>query len=328
MINRVKRIPFFRRLIERINNRLFAHYLPVYFDLYGQGKSQKDDVSNSAIQLHQHVPPGHFYSPIPDPKELLPDQERIFSKQLRDLRGISIPDEAMLACLKQFSEFVGDFPYPDNANKGLRYSLSNGLFDWGEAIVLYAILRQFRPKRIIEVGSGFSSALMLDVNDQFLDHAVEFTFIDPYTERLGELLQPKDRLATRLIRERLQYIDLGLFETLEAGDIAFFDSTHVSKCNSDVNLIFFDLLPRLKPGVLIHFHDVFYPFEYPERWVMEMGVAWNEDYLLRAFLQFNQAFEIFFFNDYLFNHFRSQVEAAFKQPGNWLGSSIWLRKVK
>lgn len=333
MIQGLKRIPFFRHIIQQINNKLFARYLPVYFEFYGQGKSQVEDepavnrISDPATTIHQHVPPGHYYSPIPNPEEISRDQEKIFCRDIRNLPGIQISDESMLDRLEQFGRFADEFPYSNKPVRKFRFSLNNGLYEWGEAIVLYSIMRQFQPKRIIEVGSGFSSALMLDVNEFFLDRKAEITFIDPYTERLEDLLRPADRRSAHVVRERLQDIDLDLFQTLEAGDIAFFDSTHVSKCNSDVNLIFFEVLPRLKPGVLIHFHDVFYPFEYPQKWVMGMGVAWNEDYLLRAFLQFNKHFEIFFFNDYLSQHFELKVDEAFKQPETWLGSSMWLRKV-
>jgi hypothetical protein len=93
-----------------------------------------------------------------------------------------------------------------------------------------------------------------------------------------------------------------------------------------VNKIFFDLLPIINEGVVIHFHDVFYPFEYPERWLTEVGVAWNEDYILRAFLQFNQDFRILFFNDYVNRFFTQDVVDTFNNTNQWLGSSIWLER--
>ena len=118
-----------------------------------------------------------------------------------------------------------------------------------------------------------------------------------------------------------------MFAQLQENDILFIDSTHVSKLNSDVNRIIFNILPALKKGVLIHFHDIFWPFEYPKTWVKE-GRAWNEAYLLRAFLEYNTDFEILFFSHYthLFN--REWIAANMPLFLNNLGGNIWLRKTK
>jgi hypothetical protein len=112
---------------------------------------------------------------------------------------------------------------------------------------------------------------------------------------------------------------------LEANDILFIDSSHVSKAGSDVNHLFFTVLPRLKPGVLVHVHDVFYPFEYPLGWLRQ-GRAWNELYLLRAFLQYNTAFEMLFFNSFLWKHHKEQLAAKLPRMATNPGGSIWLRK--
>ena len=114
--------------------------------------------------------------------------------------------------------------------------------------------------------------------------------------------------------------------TLASGDILFIDSTHVSKAGSDVNHIFFKILPSLAEGVNIHLHDIFYPFEYPKEWIYE-GRAWNENYVLHAFLQYNSAFKITFFSNFLarFHHrtFHEKMPLCMKNTGG----SIWLQRV-
>src|SRR5690606_8620162 len=103
-------------------------------------------------------------------------------------------------------------------------------------------------------------------------------------------------------------VPLAVFEELNAGDMLFIDSTHVAKTGSDVNYILFEILPRLKSGVLIHFHDIFYPFEYPRDWVFN-GRNWNEVYFLKAFLMYNTTFEIKLFSHYLHKHHPNVFEA-------------------
>jgi hypothetical protein len=187
------------------------------------------------------------------------------------------------------------------------------------------MIRYAQPKKIIEVGSGYSSCATLDVNELFFDRSIECTFIDPYPEQLFSLIKEDDRKKITVIQKRLQDVGVDIFTSLSANDILFVDSSHVSKINSDVNYIFFELLPLLQSGVYIHFHDIFYPFEYPKD-VVRRGFAWNEDYILHAFLQYNTSFKILFFNTFLEHFFKQQfaesMPLCLKNPGG----SIWLRK--
>ena len=173
---------------------------------------------------------------------------------------------------------------------GLRYYYANEWFNYSDAVCLYLMMRTLSPKRVTEVGSGFSSAAMLDIS-QHLGLDIDFTFIEPDSSRLELLLRDSDWQRSTYIDKPVQSIDPTFFDTLASGDILFIDSSHVTKTGSDVNYLCFEVLPRLKSGVRVHFHDVFFPFEYPEQWVYE-GWGWNEAYLLRAFLQFNTAFKI------------------------------------
>ncbi len=252
----------------------------------------------------------------------------------RNLPAIDLNDSGQIALFAQFSAYYQDMPFREKPAAGLRYYFDNPWFTHADAIVLYSMMRHLRPRRVIEIGSGFSSAVILDTSDLFLDSAVACTFIDPGPERLLALFKNDDRQRHSVITSQLQDVDLDLFRQLEANDILFVDSSHVSKINSDVNRIFFDILPILNQNVVVHFHDIFYPFEYPREWVY-LGVAWNENYLLRAFLQYNQAFEIQFFNSY-FGHLHRDLLAkemplCLSLPAGdmvqSIGGSFWMKKV-
>jgi hypothetical protein len=187
------------------------------------------------------------------------------------------------------------------------------------------MIRHARPKRIIEVGSGYSSCVTLDTNELFFDNSIDATFIEPTPDLLLSLIKEIDKQRMRLIPSNLQEVDIATFADLDANDILFIDSTHVSKVYSDVNRIFFEILPRLASGVLIHFHDIFYPFEYPRAWVYE-NRAWNELYLLRAFLQYNSSFRVILFNTFLEHFFRDYFAANMPLCLRNPGGSIWIQK--
>ena len=152
-----------------------------------------------------------------------------------------------------------------------------------DGLVLFGMLVTIKPKRYVEIGSGWSSALVLDTRQRLLDRDLECTFVEPYPERLHGLLRPEDHDSVTIIERPLQDVDPALFDVLDPGDVLFIDSSHVSKVGSDVNLLLFDVLPRVPAGVWVHVHDIGYPFEYPREWIYE-GRAWNEAYLLHVLL--------------------------------------------
>jgi hypothetical protein len=277
--------------------------------------------------------PGHFYSPLPDLAELESDHNRILEYARACLPGIDLDATGQIELANRLLRYVDEFPFALAPTQGHRYYLANSYFTGGDAYGIYAMLREFRPSRIIEIGSGFSSAAMLDVNGLFLDGRTRFTFIDPEPQRLLSLLGQADSATVEVISKRIQDVPIELFSQLQENDILFVDSSHVSKVGSDVGHIAFEILPMLKPGVLIHFHDIFWPFEYPKGWVTA-GRAWNEAYLLRAFFQYNKSFKIVLFLSYLENHYPA-LARRLAPPGTVLnqvseyngGSSLWLRKI-
>lgn len=274
-------------------------------------------------------PPGTFYSPVPGIADIPP----VVDVAREAIPGVELDEAAQLSLLHELRAFAADLPFRDGPVNGLRFHLDNEYYSYGDAIVLAAMLRHLRPKHVIEVGSGFSSAVMLDTRDGFLDPATQFTFIDPYPERLRSLLRPADARRCTIFTNKVQDVDLSAFGELQANDILFVDSSHVVKLGSDVAWILFEILPRLAPGVVVHFHDVPWPFEYPLSWA-RAGRAWNEAYFLRAFLEYNAAFRILFFNAFMATRHRDemleQMPLAMKPSRYALtvpASSLWLVKV-
>ena len=184
------------------------------------------------------------------------------------------------------------------------------------------MLRHLAPKRIVEVGSGWSSCAMLDVNDRFLRGGATCTFVEPYPELLRDLT-PGDHLDIRAMP--VQDVELELFTDLGDGDVLFIDSSHVAKVGSDVNHLVHEVLPRLRPGVVVHVHDILFPFEYPREWVLQ-GRAWNEAYVLRAFLEFNAGYTVELFLSHLAARHRDALAAALPLAMRSPGSSLWLRR--
>jgi len=281
------------------------------------------------------VPPGHFYSPIPDPDEVRRNRARVFERQPTNIPGINLNTDNQLIQLETFESYCSECPFPEEPADGFRYHLNNPYYAYSDGVCLYSMLRHLRPNRFIEVGSGFSSAAALDTDDLFLGKTINFTFIDPNPERLEQLLTSDDKKNPKIeiFRSIAQEIPLDVFSSLQPRDILFIDSTHVSRVGSDVNYLFFEVFPALPTDTYIHIHDVFFPFEYPEEWIYG-GRAWNELYLLRAFLQFNADFEIVFFNNYLEKTFRSTIELkmplCLKRPNSKMTvpGGIWLHKIR
>lgn len=249
---------------------------------------------------------GHFYSPVNSRVDI----ERALSWGA-DIPGIELRETDQLALFNELVPLFGDVPE--------RRFKSNEMFGAADASVYQAIVRRFKPRRVIEVGAGFSTARLLDTAEACLPE-LEVTCIEPFPDRLLELLEPNDRVE--LIAAPVQEVPIRTLLALESSDILFIDSTHVAKAGSDVVWLLLRVLPRLEKGVLVHIHDVFWPFEYPSEWLRQ-GRNWNEDYLLHAFLCHNDAWSIELFSSWLWQHHSDLVPDGLRaeKPG-----SIWLRR--
>ena len=314
-------------IIERTTRNL--HFIGQLW----RNKSAVRSLLNSENYIYvRDFPPGHFYSPLPDLPEVRRTSASVFNRSATAIEGIDLREANQLSLTDAFGELYGELPFSAEKTANLRYYFDNPYFSFGDGVILYSILRFFKPKRVIEIGSGFSSAEMLDVSDRFLGGTVSFTFIEPFPDRLYGLLSERDRKVCTVEIKPVQEVDLGLFSSLEENDILFVDSSHVAKTNSDVLYILFRIMPVLKKGVIVHFHDIPWPFEYPQRWI-EGGRAWNEAYFLRAFLQYNHAFEIVYFNSFVAEHHRNRLaerlplSVATPSFDDTVGNtSLWLRK--
>ncbi len=280
---------------------------------------------NKRFKKNSCFPAGHFYSPIVSVDDLKVREKEIWADEEKvGITEINLNDEKQTALLRDLSKFYDEIPFQDEKTDHLRYYFNNNFYAHTDAFVLYAMIRYLKPNRIIEIGSGHSSAIMLDTNALFFDKKINLTFIEPYTERLFSLISDKDRNNTEIIEKDLQVIELDRFKELKAGDILFIDSTHVVKTGSDVNYLLHEILPALNTGVYIHFHDIFYPFEYPKNWVLG-GRNWNETYFLRTFLMYNRSFEIRLFPHYLHCHHSNlfkNIPLCYKNKGG----CFWIEK--
>jgi len=271
-------------------------------------------------------PAGHFYSPVVDPATIA--RTRVWPDR-PDIRGIDFNDASHVQILSElFPRFMRDYDYPPTLPVTptlASFFGNNPHFSMLDAPALFVLLRAWKPRRIIEVGSGFSTLMMADVNRRFLGREVSISCIDPYPPVF--LRHGTDGIGHQVER-RVQELPLEHFADLQAGDLLFIDSSHVAKTDSDVNFLFFDVFPRLAAGVLVHLHDIFLPHDYPPDWVLGENRSWNEQYLLRALLMHSGGFEVLFGCSYAFWSYPALVIAALANPdgAGYGGGSFWMRR--
>ena len=267
-----------------------------------------------------HVTPVHFYQPLPDTRTL---PESLWQGE-RATPGIEWNEAVQLQLLtKEFPKLQDEYnalPAGPTADP-FQFHFNAGLFDGTDALALYCMVRHFRPATVLEIGSGMSSLLTAQAARKNGD--TQLICIEPYP---NEKLRQGFPGLTRLIIEPVQQVDMRTFEELGANDILFIDSSHVSKIGSDVNYLFLEVLPRLRPGVIVHVHDIFLPMEYRRDWVKEEFRFWNEQYLLQAFLIFNSQFEVIFANSFLGKRHADEMRATFPKSPWWGGGSFWMRR--
>jgi predicted O-methyltransferase YrrM len=266
-----------------------------------------------------HVTPKRFNQPIPDTQSL---PETIWSRP-SELVGIDMNESAQLNLLRTFSKFRDEYQHFPTEPTGThnRFYLGNRLFDRTDALVAYCMVRHFQPQLVIEVGSGFSSLVLGQAVEKNKNSGL--ICIEPSPR---EFLRQGFPGLRSLIEKKVQDIDLEFFSQLNPGDILFIDSSHTVKIGSDVNYLFLEVLPRLKPGVIVHVHDIFLPFEYRRDWVLDEFRFWTEQYLLQSFLTFNSEFEVLMANYYLYHYRQDQLKAAFPDLSSWIGGSFWMRR--
>jgi Methyltransferase domain len=229
-----------------------------------------------------------FYNGVPHLDEIPAD---VWARR-SSMSGVAIDRERSRLAVEELIRFAlddGFSPPPMTEQRGT-YFTENGGFGLRDAAVLWGMLRRLKPRRVIEVGSGYSTmviAAALDTNDLASEPA-QHLVIDPFpqVDLIGGIARPFE-----LVRRSVTDVRIPQFEELAADDVLFVDTTHTVKVGGDVTFLILDVLPALRAGVHVHFHDIFLPCEYPQTF-FELGYNWAEQYLLQAFLQFNTEFEV------------------------------------
>jgi hypothetical protein len=224
----------------------------------------------------------NFYSPIPD---VFTMPAEVWDRR-SELVGIDFDLDRQLGLLGELEPYLREFDPPERDAGPQEYYSENPSYGRGDADILHAMARYHRPRRIVELGSGFTTLVLAQVmRDQ---GGGELHVYDPYPGVAG----PETRGVTSFQPFAAQDVPLEIFETLGAGDFLVVDTTHTVKIGGEVNRIVLDILPSLAPGVVVHFHDIFLPYEYPREWPERYGLYWTEQYLLQAFLALNPAYEV------------------------------------
>ena len=265
--------------------------------------------------LGVHVIPNHFYFPISDSRKL---EKYDFEKEFV-CEGIDFPDSEMITKLETFKLYAAEYK---PLHKEVGYS-SNG-----DGAILYAMIRYLKPKRVLEVGSGFSTELVNAANIENArdnDFHAQITCIEPYPKDVLRNLVAKE--GVELLEGKVEDQNSAIFNTLESGDVLFIDSSHVVDIGNDVHHLYLNILPSIPVGVYVHIHDIRLPYEYPKSWILKGHKHWAEQYLLHMFLAFNSSFEVVFASNYMFRKHKQMMISAL--PGldesGWPGA-FWIRR--
>jgi hypothetical protein len=266
-----------------------------------------------------HLTPVDRHQPIPDTRTLGSSLWR----RKKTAAGIDLNLETQLELLREaFPRFRSEYealPTAASSEPGT-FTLANDEFSGTDALGYYCMIRHFQPRRIIEVGTGVSTLLAAEAAEQ--NESSEIIAIDP---RMPELIANLPSVSA-VERRPVEDLQASFFDQLEANDILSIDSSHVSRIGGDVNFLFLEVLPRLASGVIVQVRGVLLPDEYPEDWVLEQRRFWNEQYLLQAFLAFNDAWEVLLANNYLAYHHSQEMKKAFPKSPWWGGGGFWIRR--
>ena len=266
-----------------------------------------------------HVTQDQFYSAQPSVARLAPalwDGPRYLTP------AFAFDMEKMLALFDEIVPFARELAgVPRRAASGFYWD--NGFFPNFDAIIYYGLCRRFQPATVLEIGSGFSTHIALRAGER--NGMARVRCIEPYPSPTLEAIA--GRLEQFIVRP-VQEVPMDVYASLRAGDILFVDTSHVSKIGSDLHHIIFHVLPALPAGVIVHFHDIFLPWEYPREWVVERNWFWNEQYLILAFMMYNTAFRVLFINNHFLSTQAQIAESALTglATGPLSGASLWLRK--
>jgi Methyltransferase domain len=264
--------------------------------------------------------PKGFYASLVDPTDLPPGNSAASLNP-----GLNLNRHGQLRYLKEIfpryrDEYAGiPLDRPSSWSVHPRFFLRNDAFHNLDALAYWAMIRSHRPNRIVEVGSGFSTLLAAEAIGR--NGTGRVTAVDPFPR---EFIQRND-LGIDIVKRRAEEVEADLFLSLRADDIVFVDSSHVVRQGGDVNWFFLKILPQLRDGVLVHIHDIHFPFDYSLEFVRQRNVYWTEQYLLHCYLLKNPIDEVLFSSRYSAHFFPDQTRAAFPLVEKMDGGSLWMR---
>ncbi len=263
-----------------------------------------------------HVTPVHFYQPIPDTRTL----DETYRPESA-MAGIDWNEESQLQLLREaLSSYAAEYhEFFQRFQTEGQFAGDRLEFVGHDPAVYHGVIRHFQPRRIIEVGAGFST--LVAANAAALNGDTEVLAIEPYANDYLKSLAAEIRLIKRMV----QAVELSLFDKLQKNDILFIDSSHVVKLGSDVCYLVLEVLPRLQKGVIVHFHDIFLPFEYPRSWLEDRRMFWNEQYLIQAYLMHNRRTRILFANSFMTSRHPALMERSLPGSQGIGGGSLWLQ---
>ncbi|HUZ09254.1 MAG TPA: class I SAM-dependent methyltransferase [Acidimicrobiales bacterium] len=290
-----------------IRDRMLRRYFPIF------------------ERLGIHAVPRHWFEPIPDRETLTSD---VFERRSA-LVGIDLRIDAQLEMLRAFAHRYGDEygRFPDTAGEAPPggYFLHNGTFESIDAEILYSMVRWSHPRKLVEVGLGYSSVLIdqaLKRNERETGIRCHHVGIDPWPEPIVDGIADME-----ILRQRVEQTPVDLFTSLQAGDVLFIDSTHVLRTGGDVAFEYLEVLPRLAPGVVVHVHDIFLPGEYPRHWLVDLLWFPTEQYVLQAFLTHNDAYEVLWSSAAVAASHPAELSEAIPSRVTGLGpGSFWIRR--
>lgn len=277
------------------------------------------------------VIPYHFYSSIPELERIKEDVS--WESRISDIAGINLNVNHQLKLLEfEFPKYVGEYNYSlDKPIVGDQNSFyfNNHMFANTDAEVYYCLIRHFKPQKVVEVGAGRSTQICcaaVEKNSKEDKIQAQIYAIEPYPNK--KIIGTLEKKLERLIKSKVQDVEIDFFAKLGANDILFIDSSHVVKSAGDVNYLFLEVLPRLNLGVVVHVHDIRIPYEVPKLFILERSWFFTEQYLLQAFLIGNKDFEVIWGTYLMTKMFPEKISSTFRSSngGKYAGGSFWIRR--
>lgn len=276
-----------------------------------------------------HILPVHYCSPIPDTRWLRKNLNKWYRES--SLAGIDLNMEEQLKLLDRLRIYKVECDNLPSCEEVSGQFFGEG-YGQVESHVLHSVIRYFKPHSIVEIGSGvstFFSVNALSLNKQKDGIDSKIICIEPYPQRA--LKKIRGNCEIKIIPSLVQDVSADFFELLDEKDILFIDSSHMVKIGSDVNYLYLEVLPRLKKGVIVHLHDIPFPYpsSNPKYWIFRKHLFWTEPALVQAFLMYNSSFKVLLCLSYLHYKAKEFLSSVFSiyDPMRHFPSSFWLQKI-